>query len=114
MAPFLYLDSVRLLSHELKGLIYSLRYQAYSAKGRNLAAAPRSCSRMRNGKRGALKKDISKRENMRYDEAADTYTCYEEKKLRAVSVRKQKSKRKQEASGTILQKSGVIVSIQSF
>ena len=29
---------------------------------------------------------------MRYDEAADTYTCHAGKKLRAVSVRKQKSK----------------------
>ena len=28
-------DSVRLLSHELEDLDYSLLYQAYSAKGRN-------------------------------------------------------------------------------
>ena len=43
-------------------------------------------------KKRSFKKDISKRENMRYDEAADTYTCHAGKKLRAVSVRKQKSK----------------------
>ena len=43
-------------------------------------------------KKRNFKKDISKRENMSYDEAADTYTCHAEKKLRAVSVRKQKSK----------------------
>ena len=30
-------DSVRLLSHELEDLDYSLLYQAYSAKGRNPA-----------------------------------------------------------------------------
>lgn len=38
-------DSVRLLSHELEDLDYSLLYQAYSAKGRNLAVAPKTCSR---------------------------------------------------------------------
>ena len=31
-------DSVRLLSHELEDLDYSLLYQAYSAKGRNPTA----------------------------------------------------------------------------
>ena len=35
-------DSVRLLSHELEGLDYSLLYQAYSAKGRNPAVAPKT------------------------------------------------------------------------
>ena len=33
-------DSVRLLSHELEDLDYSLLYQAYSAKGRNPAVDP--------------------------------------------------------------------------
>ena len=33
-------DSVRLLSHELEELDYSLLYQAYSAKGRNPAVDP--------------------------------------------------------------------------
>lgn len=41
-------------------------------------------------KKRSIKKNISKHENMRYDEAADTYICHAEKKLRAVSVRKQK------------------------
>ena len=35
-------DSVRLLSHELEGLDYSLLYQAYSAKGRNPAVDPKT------------------------------------------------------------------------
>ena len=43
-------------------------------------------------KKRSFKKNISKRENMKYDEAADTYTCHAGKKLRAVFVRKQKSK----------------------
>ena len=43
-------------------------------------------------KKRSFKKDISKRENMRYDEAVDTYICYAGKKLREVSARKQKSK----------------------
>ena len=52
-------------------------------------------------KKRSFKKDISKRENMRYDEAADTYTCHAEKKLRAVSVRKQKSKSGYQSEVTI-------------
>ena len=43
-------------------------------------------------KKRSFKKDISKRENMGYDEEADTYTCHAGKKLGAVYVRKQKSK----------------------
>ena len=35
-------DSVRLLSHELEVLDYSLLYQAYSAKGRNPAVDPKT------------------------------------------------------------------------
>ncbi len=35
-------DPVRLLSHELEDLDYSLLYQAYSAKGRNPAVAPKT------------------------------------------------------------------------
>ena len=35
-------NSVRLLSHELEELDYSLLYQAYSAKGRNPAVAPKT------------------------------------------------------------------------
>ena len=35
-------DSVRLLSHELEELDYSLLYQAYSAKGRNPAVDPKT------------------------------------------------------------------------
>ena len=35
-------DSIRLLSHELEELDYSLLYQAYSAKGRNPAVDPKT------------------------------------------------------------------------
>lgn len=35
-------DSVRLLSHELEKLDYRLLYQAYFAKGRNLAVGPKT------------------------------------------------------------------------
>ena len=35
-------DSVRLLSHELEDLDYSLLYKAYSAKGRNPAMNPKT------------------------------------------------------------------------
>ena len=35
-------DSVRLLSHELEELDYTLLYQAYSAKGRNPAVDPKT------------------------------------------------------------------------
>ena len=35
-------DSVRLLSHELEDLDYTLLYQAYSAKGRNPAVDPKT------------------------------------------------------------------------
>ena len=35
-------ESVRLLSHELEELDYTLLYQAYSAKGRNPAVDPKT------------------------------------------------------------------------
>ena len=35
-------ESVRLFSHELEGLEYHLLYQAYSAKGKNPAVAPKT------------------------------------------------------------------------
>ena len=43
-------------------------------------------------KKRSFKQDISKRENMDYDEGADEYICHSGKRLRPVSVRKQKSK----------------------
>ncbi len=43
-------------------------------------------------KKRSFKKDISKRESMAYDEAADTYTCHAGKRLKEVFKRKQKSK----------------------
>ena len=52
-------------------------------------------------KKRSFKKDISKRENIRYDDSTDTYTCHAKKKLRAVSVRKQKSKSGYQSEVTI-------------
>ena len=43
-------------------------------------------------KKRSFKKDISKRENMGYDEKADTYTCHAGKSLYPLFIRKQKSK----------------------
>ena len=43
-------------------------------------------------KKRSFKKDISKRENMGYDEAHDTYICHAGKKLSPVFLKKQKSK----------------------
>ncbi len=43
-------------------------------------------------KKRSFKKDISKRENMGYDEQTDTYTCHAGKKLKPLFLKKQKSK----------------------
>ena len=52
-------------------------------------------------KKRSFKQDISKRENMGYDEATDTYTCHAEKKLKPLFVKKQKSKSGYEAEVTV-------------
>ncbi|MBR3808513.1 MAG: IS1182 family transposase [Lachnospiraceae bacterium] len=52
-------------------------------------------------KKRSFKKDISKRENMAYDEAADTYTCHAGRKLNPVYVKKQKSKSGYQAEVTV-------------
>jgi transposase len=43
-------------------------------------------------KKRSFKQDISKRENMMYDETKDEYICHGGKRLRPIYVRKQKSK----------------------
>ena len=43
-------------------------------------------------KKRSFKKDISKRENMTYNENDDSYTCHNGKRLSAVSIKNQKSK----------------------
>ncbi len=43
-------------------------------------------------KKRSFKQDISKRENMGYEEATDTYTCHARKKLKPLFIKKQKSK----------------------
>ena len=43
-------------------------------------------------KKRSFKRDISKRENMGYEESTDTYTCHAGKKLKPVFLKRQKSK----------------------
>ena len=52
-------------------------------------------------KRRNFKQDISRRENMGYDEKADTYTCHAGKTLIPVFVKKQKSKSGYESEVTV-------------
>mgnify|MGYP004456711461 CR=1 FL=1 len=47
---------------------------------------------MKNGKKRSFKQDISKRENMGYDEITDTYICHAGKELKPLFIKKQKSK----------------------
>lgn len=49
----------------------------------------------------SFKKDISKRENMGYDEETDTYACHAGKKLRPLFKKKQKSKSGYESEVTV-------------
>ena len=52
-------------------------------------------------KKRSFKKDISKRENMGYDETTDIYTCHAGKKLRPLFIKKQKSKSGYESEVTV-------------
>ena len=52
-------------------------------------------------KKRSFKQDISKRENMRYDETADTYTCHAGQLLSPLYIRKQKSKSGYESEVTV-------------
>lgn len=52
-------------------------------------------------KKAKFKKDISKRENMFYDETKDEYTCHNAKKLRPVGVKTRESKSGYKAEVTI-------------
>lgn len=52
-------------------------------------------------KKRSFKQDISKRENMGYDEKTDTYTCHAGKALTALFVKKQKSKSGYESEVTV-------------
>lgn len=52
-------------------------------------------------KKRSFKKDISKRENMGYDETTDTYTCHAGKKLKPIFLKKQKSKSGYESEVTV-------------
>ena len=52
-------------------------------------------------KKRSFKQDISKRENMEYDKETDTYTCHAGKKLKALFVKKQKSKSGYESEVTV-------------
>ena len=52
-------------------------------------------------KKRSFKKDISKRENMGYDERTDTYTCHAGKKLQPIFLKKQTSKSGYESEVTV-------------
>ncbi len=52
-------------------------------------------------KKRSFKQDISKRENMKYDEASDTYTCHANKILNPLYIKKQKSKNGYESEVTV-------------
>lgn len=52
-------------------------------------------------KKRSFQQDISRRENMRYDETADTYTCHAGKLLSPLYIRKQKSKSGYETEVTV-------------
>lgn len=52
-------------------------------------------------KKRSFKKDISKRENMGYDEKTDTYTCHAWKSLSPLFIKKQKSKSGYESEVTV-------------
>lgn len=52
-------------------------------------------------KKRSFKQDISKRENMGYDEITDAYTCHAGKKLKPLFIKKQKSKSGYESEVTV-------------
>ena len=52
-------------------------------------------------KKRSFKQDISKRENMAYDESKDTYTCHAGKRLNVLYLKKQKSKSGYESEVTV-------------
>ena len=52
-------------------------------------------------KKRSFKQDISKRENMKYDETVDTYTCHAGKMLVPIYIKKQKSKNGYESDVTV-------------
>ncbi|WP_010074911.1 transposase [Clostridium cellulovorans] len=43
-------------------------------------------------KKASFKKSIGKRENMKYDQINDEYTCYNDKKLKPIAITTRKSK----------------------
>ena len=52
-------------------------------------------------KKRSFKQDISKRENMGYDEITDTYLCHARKELKPLFIKKQKSKSGYESKVTV-------------
>ncbi len=57
-------------------------------------------------KKRRFRQDISKRENMKYDETADTYTCHAGKSLWPHYIKKQKSKSGYESEVTVYECEG--------
>ena len=52
-------------------------------------------------KKRSFKNDISKRENMTYDDETDTYTCHAGQKLKPLFIKKQRSKNNYESEVTV-------------
>lgn len=73
-------------------------YVYLEEKGLNSFIKPQPYEGMKKAK---FKKDISKRENMRYDSTKDEYTCYNNKKLKPIGTKIRKSKSGYEAEVTV-------------
>ena len=64
-------------------------YEYLSSEGQKAYIKPQTYEQW---KKKSFKRDISKRENMKYDEASDTYTCHGGRRLRPIYIKKQKSR----------------------
>lgn len=73
-------------------------YMYLESAGQNTFIKPQTYERM---KRRSFKNNISKRENMNYDEVNDEYTCYNNKKLKVIDNKIRKSKSGYQASVTV-------------
>jgi len=73
-------------------------YMYLESTGQNIFIKPQTYESM---KKRSFKNNISKRENMDYDEVNDEYTCHNNKKLKVIDNRIRKSKSGYQASVTV-------------
>jgi transposase len=73
-------------------------YMYLESTGQNTFIKPQTYERM---KKRSFKNNISKRENMNYDEVNDEYTCHNNKKLKVIDNKIRKSKSGYQASVTV-------------